>query len=59
MKRSASSAALVAMGIVQPARLVSTATVTGPTNAFGVAPLQQVIVRLALAKFMRNKNDVN
>jgi hypothetical protein len=55
--RSASSAALAAMGIVQPALLVSTATVTGATSAFGAAPLQRVIAPQVQARFTRNERE--
>lgn len=53
-KKSASSAGLVAMGIVQPALLESIATVTAATSAFGVAQVEWVTVPQAQVVFTKN-----
>lgn len=53
-KRSASSAALIAMGIVQPAPSESTATVTVAISVCGVDRPQQGIARRVQVKLTRN-----
>jgi hypothetical protein len=56
-KRSASFAGQVAMGIVQPAPLASTATVTGATSASGADPRRQDIDQPVQARFTRNERE--